>query len=194
MWQRLLKFIQGSPGKSALAALLLLAVAALVCADALLAGPIRIWGEQKITMSSDAQKAMIPLGRETTGGSHGPWIGEPLAANIVLGWFSLLPLSQPLAVFYAHVIAIALGFSRVFLPHANSNRSCKSFGRDRSGRLTEKSRSSKRKCGSLPICPGDLPGSSDSSEQLRSVHRKRTWHRDPGRLTSNSYAFLLEVT
>ena len=45
------------------------------------------------------------------------WIGDPLAANIVLGWFSLLPLSQPLAVFYAHVIAIALGFSLITYFH-----------------------------------------------------------------------------
>jgi CBS domain containing-hemolysin-like protein len=45
------------------------------------------------------------------------WIGEPLAANIVLGWFSLLPITQPLAVFYAHVIAIALGFSLITYFH-----------------------------------------------------------------------------
>jgi putative hemolysin len=45
------------------------------------------------------------------------WIGEPLAANIVLGWFSLLPLTQPLAVFYAHVIAIALGFCLITYFH-----------------------------------------------------------------------------
>ena len=63
MWQRLLKFIQGSPGKSALAALLLLAVAALVCADALLAGPIRIWGEQKINANLKGYTVRIARAR-----------------------------------------------------------------------------------------------------------------------------------
>jgi len=45
------------------------------------------------------------------------WIGEPLAANIVLDSFGLLPLTQPLAVFYAHVIAIALGFALITYFH-----------------------------------------------------------------------------
>ncbi|MGA2850077.1 MAG: hemolysin family protein [Terracidiphilus sp.] len=45
------------------------------------------------------------------------WIGEPLAANIVLGWFGLLPITHPLAVLYAHVIAIALGFALITYFH-----------------------------------------------------------------------------
>jgi hypothetical protein len=63
MWPRLLRFIRGSPGKSALAALLLLAVAALVCADALLAGPIRIWGEQKINANLKGYTVRIARAR-----------------------------------------------------------------------------------------------------------------------------------
>ena len=38
------------------------------------------------------------------------WIGEPLAASIVLGWLHLLPLVEPHALLYAHIVAVALGF------------------------------------------------------------------------------------
>jgi CBS domain containing-hemolysin-like protein len=38
------------------------------------------------------------------------WIGEPLAAAIVLSWLHLLPLAEPHAQLYAHIVAAALGF------------------------------------------------------------------------------------
>ena len=38
------------------------------------------------------------------------WIGEPLAAAIVLSWLHLLPLVQPHAQLYAHIVAVAVGF------------------------------------------------------------------------------------
>ena len=38
------------------------------------------------------------------------WIGEPLAASIVLGWLHLLPLVEPHTLLYAHIVAVALGF------------------------------------------------------------------------------------
>ena len=63
MWQRLLRFIRGNPVKSALTAALLLAVAALVCADALLAGPIRTWGEQKINANLKGYTVRIARAR-----------------------------------------------------------------------------------------------------------------------------------
>jgi putative hemolysin len=38
------------------------------------------------------------------------WIGEPLAAAIVLSWLHLLPLVEPHAQLYAHIVAVAVGF------------------------------------------------------------------------------------
>jgi putative hemolysin len=38
------------------------------------------------------------------------WIGEPLAASVVLSWLRLLPLAQPHAQLYAHIFAVAVGF------------------------------------------------------------------------------------
>jgi len=38
------------------------------------------------------------------------WIGEPLAAAVVLSWLHLLPLVEPHALLYAHIVAVALGF------------------------------------------------------------------------------------
>jgi putative hemolysin len=38
------------------------------------------------------------------------WIGEPLAASIVLNWLHLLPLGEPHAQLYAHIVAATLGF------------------------------------------------------------------------------------
>jgi putative hemolysin len=38
------------------------------------------------------------------------WIGEPLAAAIVLSWLHLLPLFEPHAQLYAHIVAVAVGF------------------------------------------------------------------------------------
>ena len=45
------------------------------------------------------------------------WIGEPLAATILFGWFSLLPLAQPHAMIYAHIAAVAMGFAAITYFH-----------------------------------------------------------------------------
>jgi CBS domain containing-hemolysin-like protein len=48
------------------------------------------------------------------------WIGEPVAAQIFLGWFRLFPQSQSHAVLYAHIAAIAavaLGFAFITYLH-----------------------------------------------------------------------------
>jgi len=45
------------------------------------------------------------------------WIGEPLAANVALGWFDALPLTQPHARLYAHIAAVALGFAVITYFH-----------------------------------------------------------------------------
>ena len=45
------------------------------------------------------------------------WIGEPLAAGIVFGWLSKLPLTQPHALFYAHIVAVSLGFAAITYFH-----------------------------------------------------------------------------
>jgi putative hemolysin len=45
------------------------------------------------------------------------WIGEPLAAQILFGWLSHLPLTQPHALFYAHFVAVALGFAIITYFH-----------------------------------------------------------------------------
>jgi hypothetical protein len=63
MWQRLLSFIRGNPGKTTLAALILLAAAALVCADALLAGPVRTWAEQTINSNLKGYTVRIQRAR-----------------------------------------------------------------------------------------------------------------------------------
>jgi len=63
MWQRLLRFIRGNPGKATLAVSVLLAVAALVCADALLAGPIRTWAERKINANLKGYTVRIARAR-----------------------------------------------------------------------------------------------------------------------------------
>ncbi len=39
------------------------------------------------------------------------WIGEPLAANVFLGWMQLLPSIPTYALFYAHLAAVALSFA-----------------------------------------------------------------------------------
>jgi putative hemolysin len=38
------------------------------------------------------------------------WIGEPLAASILFSWLSVLPLTEPHALLYAHIVAVSLGF------------------------------------------------------------------------------------
>jgi putative hemolysin len=45
------------------------------------------------------------------------WIGEPLAAGILFGWLSRLTLTQPHALFYAHLVAVALGFAVITYFH-----------------------------------------------------------------------------
>ena len=45
------------------------------------------------------------------------WIGEPVAAEIFLNWFQMLPQSIPHAVVYAHLAAVILGFSLITYLH-----------------------------------------------------------------------------
>src|SRR5580698_1635363 len=45
------------------------------------------------------------------------WIGEPLAAAILFNWLSLLPLTQPHALLYAHFFAVAMGFAIITYFH-----------------------------------------------------------------------------
>ncbi|HXR39615.1 MAG TPA: hemolysin family protein [Terracidiphilus sp.] len=45
------------------------------------------------------------------------WLGEPLAAAILFGWLSVLPLAEPHALLYAHALAIALGFAAITYFH-----------------------------------------------------------------------------
>jgi CBS domain containing-hemolysin-like protein len=45
------------------------------------------------------------------------WIGEPLAASILFGWLNLLPLTEPHALLYAHIVAVALGFAVITYFH-----------------------------------------------------------------------------
>lgn len=41
------------------------------------------------------------------------WIGEPLAAGVLMGWFLDLPFTQPHALLYAHIVAVTLGFALI---------------------------------------------------------------------------------
>jgi CBS domain containing-hemolysin-like protein len=45
------------------------------------------------------------------------WIGEPLAAEVLFGWLNLLPLTQPHALLYAHIVAVTLGFAVITYFH-----------------------------------------------------------------------------
>ena len=45
------------------------------------------------------------------------WLGEPLAASILMGWLSALPLGQEYVRIYAHVVAITLGFALITYFH-----------------------------------------------------------------------------
>jgi CBS domain containing-hemolysin-like protein len=45
------------------------------------------------------------------------WLGEPLAASVLMGWLSALPLTQPHALIYAHIAAITLGFALITYFH-----------------------------------------------------------------------------
>jgi CBS domain containing-hemolysin-like protein len=45
------------------------------------------------------------------------WIGEPLAAAVLMGWMSALPLTQAHALVYAHIVAVTLGFALITYFH-----------------------------------------------------------------------------
>jgi CBS domain containing-hemolysin-like protein len=45
------------------------------------------------------------------------WIGEPLAASTLMSWISALPIAQPHALLYAHIIAVTLGFAFITYFH-----------------------------------------------------------------------------
>lgn len=45
------------------------------------------------------------------------WIGEPLAAAVIFDWLNILPLTQPHALLYAHIIAVAVGFAIITYFH-----------------------------------------------------------------------------
>jgi CBS domain containing-hemolysin-like protein len=45
------------------------------------------------------------------------WIGEPLAASVLMGWISVLPLAHIHALIYAHIIAVTLGFAFITYFH-----------------------------------------------------------------------------
>jgi magnesium and cobalt exporter, CNNM family len=45
------------------------------------------------------------------------WLGEPLAASVLMGWLSALPLTEPHALIYAHIAAITLGFALITYFH-----------------------------------------------------------------------------
>jgi len=45
------------------------------------------------------------------------WLGEPLAAGVLMDWFGALPFTQPHAVIYAHIAAITLGFALITYFH-----------------------------------------------------------------------------
>ena len=45
------------------------------------------------------------------------WLGEPLAASVLMGWMSALPLTQAHALIYAHIVAVTLGFAFITYFH-----------------------------------------------------------------------------
>ncbi|MFY9852601.1 MAG: hemolysin family protein [Terracidiphilus sp.] len=45
------------------------------------------------------------------------WIGEPLAANVLMGWMSALPFTQAHALVYANIVAVAVGFALITYFH-----------------------------------------------------------------------------
>jgi len=45
------------------------------------------------------------------------WLGEPLAAAVLLNAFSVLPITQPWALVYAHFAAVTLGFALITYFH-----------------------------------------------------------------------------
>ncbi len=45
------------------------------------------------------------------------WIGEPLAAGVLMGWMSAAPFLEAHALIYAHITAVALGFALITYFH-----------------------------------------------------------------------------
>ena len=45
------------------------------------------------------------------------WLGEPLAASVLFGWLSALPLTRLHALLYAHIVAVTLGFALITYLH-----------------------------------------------------------------------------
>ena len=45
------------------------------------------------------------------------WIGEPLAAGVLMGWMRALPLAQAHVLVYANIIAVVLGFALITYFH-----------------------------------------------------------------------------
>jgi CBS domain containing-hemolysin-like protein len=45
------------------------------------------------------------------------WLGEPLAASVLMGWFGALPLTQAHSLLYARIAAITLGFALITYFH-----------------------------------------------------------------------------
>jgi CBS domain containing-hemolysin-like protein len=45
------------------------------------------------------------------------WIGEPLAAGVLMGWMGVLPLAHLHVLIYAHIAAVALGFALITYFH-----------------------------------------------------------------------------
>jgi putative hemolysin len=45
------------------------------------------------------------------------WLGEPLAASILMDWLNVLPLTQPHALLYAHILAVGVGFALITYLH-----------------------------------------------------------------------------
>jgi CBS domain containing-hemolysin-like protein len=70
----------------------------------------------KLKHSIDEFLPAVQLGVTVAGLALG-WIGEPLAAQVVYGWISLLPLTAPHALFYANLIAVAMGFAIITYFH-----------------------------------------------------------------------------
>jgi putative hemolysin len=45
------------------------------------------------------------------------WLGEPLAASILMGWLGFLPLAPAYLTLYAHIVAITFGFALITYFH-----------------------------------------------------------------------------
>src|SRR6202161_2749017 len=67
-------------------------------------------GVRRLQRDLDAFLPAVQLGVTLCSLALG-WIGEPLAASILFGWLSLLPLTQPHALLYPHIFAVTVGFA-----------------------------------------------------------------------------------